>query len=120
VHEVLIRAPLRFAEAPTNGRIHVLITNIAPVQGGADLCWDDCPRPGRDELRPNLLKHRKVDKEVSTLAQRSGHRFIERCHLDTHAMVRAVIKHRHKIAISADQYDAIYGLAIYQAHDIHA
>ncbi len=35
-------------------------------------------------------------------------------------MIRAVVQHRHKIAITADQHNAVHCLAVNQAHNIHA
>src|SRR5947199_9502721 len=35
-------------------------------------------------LHSNFVEHGKVDEEIATLAQCSGHGFVERSHLNTH------------------------------------
>lgn len=71
------------------------------------------------DLCPDFIQHGKVDEEVTALPQCGRHRFVESGHLDTHSMIGAIVKHGHKIAISADQDDAVDGTAIYESHDIH-
>ena len=56
----------------------------------------------------------------SQSAQCGGHRFVEGRYLNAHAVIRAIIQHRHEIAIAADEDDAIYSSSIDDANDIHA